>query len=374
MCRRGALAICVVFVLILYLPLVGRVYSLMGQDGAIEDVLYDAFPNYDFGNPSALAVMTKYPSYFNKYHVFRKDLISWYAKTHLEILGVSSNNRVVVGSEGWLFLNEFDEAMTYFRGMKPFREEDLSAWRQALEAKRDWLERRGIRYLFVVAPNKHSIYGEYIPEDYNKARETSRLDQLSAELRANSKVRLVDSRLALNREKATVDLYYRRDYHWNDLGAFIAYGQIALALQEMFPDIVPISASELESELRTDPMDLLLLLGINEGPHMESEHLMLKGKTRLASEILPASGGPASDSITSVIPKAVMFHDSFGPTLQTFLSPHFERILYVDQRQYQPGTIDTLIINEERPDIVIEEVVERDLMKPAPLDPFVNHK
>jgi alginate O-acetyltransferase complex protein AlgJ len=374
MSRRSALVICVIFVLILYMPLAGRAYLLMGQNGAIEDVLYDAFPSYDFGNPSALAVIRKYPSYFNKYHVFREELISWYARGHLELFGVSSNSRVVVGTEGWLFLNELDEAMSYFRGTKPFREEDLAAWRHALEAKRDWLERRGIRYLFVVGPNKHSIYGEFIPEHYNRAREVTRLDQLSAELRANSKVRLVDPRLALNREKAALDLYYRRDSHWNDHGAFIAYGEIAAALQDMFPDIVPISASELESELRIDPADLFFLLGIKGGPQMKSEHLLLREETQSGDAMLPVRGDPSPNSVTPIIPNAVMFHDSFGPALQTFLSPHFARILYVDQRPHQRGTLDTLIINEERPDIVIEEMVERDLMRSAPLDPFLNHK
>ena len=374
MSRRSALAICVVFILILYLPLAGRVYLLMAQKGAIEDVLYDAFPSYDFGNPEVLALIRKYPSYFNKYHVFREGLISMYARINLDVFGVSSNDRVAVGSENWSFLNELDEAMSYFRGTKPFREEDLVAWRNALEAKRDWLERRGIQYLFVVAPNKHSVYGEHISENYNRVHEVSRLDQLVAELSENSQVRLVDPRSALIRMKANEDLYYRSDSHWNDHGAFIAYGEIAAALQELFPNIVPIAAEELDAERRPDPADLFLLLGINGGSQNESEYLIPRDKAHPQDES-PSDRGvvPLSNSVRTLIPKAVMFHDSFGPSLQTFLSPHFGRILYVHHLPNQRGTIDTTIINEERPDIVIEEVVERDLMRSAPVDPFLDH-
>jgi hypothetical protein len=46
-----------------------------------------------------------------------------------------------------------------------------------LRRRSDQLERRGIRCLFVVAPDKHSIYPEYLPETVSVHSPTE-LDQL----------------------------------------------------------------------------------------------------------------------------------------------------------------------------------------------------
>ncbi|SVA59739.1 uncharacterized protein METZ01_LOCUS112593 [marine metagenome] len=68
-----------------------------------------------------------------------------------------------------------------------------------------------------------------------------------------------------------------------------------------------------------------------------------------------------------------MFQGSFGPYMQPYLSPHFNRIVYVNHYPHQRGSIDTTIINQERPDVVIQELIERDLMKDKPMESFLKH-
>ena len=57
-------------------------------------------------------------------------------------------------------------------------------------------------------------------------------------------------------------------------------------------------------------------------------------------------------------PRAVMFRDSFGNALIPYLSEHFERILYVWDRD-----VDTRVIDIEQPDVVIQEIVGRFLSR-----------
>jgi hypothetical protein len=62
-----------------------------------------------------------------------------------------------------------------------------------------------------------------------------------------------------------------------------------------------------------------------------------------------------------------MFHDSFGLSLQPFLSERFARIVYSSgsgdwRRNFDPG-----LVERERPQVVIQEIAERLLVAPAAL-------
>ena len=56
--------------------------------------------------------------------------------------------------------------------------------------------------------------------------------------------------------------------------------------------------------------------------------------------------------------RLVMFHDSFGERLRPYLSEHFKRSVYIWQNNLD-GDLFKAIVLKEKPDIVIEEIVER---------------
>jgi hypothetical protein len=62
------------------------------------------------------------------------------------------------------------------------------------------------------------------------------------------------------------------------------------------------------------------------------------------------------------LPRAVMFRDSFGTALLPFLAEHFARIRFdwVDER------FDAGVVESEKPQLVIQEVTERFLMRDPP--------
>jgi hypothetical protein len=61
------------------------------------------------------------------------------------------------------------------------------------------------------------------------------------------------------------------------------------------------------------------------------------------------------------LPRAIVLHDSFMVMLLPFLSEHFSRVVYVWGDQLDPA-----LVERERPHVVIEERVERNLFEPAP--------
>ena len=61
------------------------------------------------------------------------------------------------------------------------------------------------------------------------------------------------------------------------------------------------------------------------------------------------------------LPRAVMFHDSFALNLAPLIAEKFQRIVFLSEYEF-----DLQVIDKERPDVVIQEMVERQLMAPLP--------
>jgi hypothetical protein len=60
----------------------------------------------------------------------------------------------------------------------------------------------------------------------------------------------------------------------------------------------------------------------------------------------------------------VVFHDSFGEALIPFIAEGFQRTVFAPE-----DVLDCQLVEREKPDVVIHEMVERKLGLPAPLDP-----
>jgi hypothetical protein len=65
------------------------------------------------------------------------------------------------------------------------------------------------------------------------------------------------------------------------------------------------------------------------------------------------------------LPRAVFFHDSYGAHLAPYLSEHFERSVFAWQRADFP-VFDAALVERERPQIVIQQIVERKLAAYCP--------
>src|SRR5436190_21050559 len=101
----------------------------------------------------------------------------------------------------------------HYTGLARFSEQELKDWQELLEGRRDWLARRGCKYLFVVPPDKHSVYPEYLPDWLIKSETPSKVQQLIAHMKAHSTVPTLDLREALVEAKQGAVLYQMTDTH-----------------------------------------------------------------------------------------------------------------------------------------------------------------
>ncbi len=315
---------------------------------------------------SILSFPKDFGEYFRFNFAFRKDLIHWHSRLVGQAMGKSSSPMVVEGKHGWLFLGEHGPIEDY-RGMLPFTDRQLRGWQQVLESRRDWLARQGIPYLFVVCPDKHTIYPEHMPDKINRVHAQTRLDQLLRHMKEHSDVDILDLRPALREFKKMHLCYQPQESHWNGVGAFVGYQQIARRLQAWYPNLRLISLSDCEIRQQENPYtDLLRLQGRRNIRTVMDNVRPVQGFAAKFRQDRPRANGSElyySHREDAPITRALVVCDSFMTLMMPFLGEHFG-----DARFVWGGGDGFLAqdVREYKPDVVIQEIVERSLCEITP--------
>jgi hypothetical protein len=358
----------ILFVLAIGVPLAGTVLGV-DRDQTDEENRAAATPP---PRPRDLASLQAWPDAFTKYFAdnfaFRADLVRWQARLRVGVLRSSPTPDVLLGRDGWLFYGT-DGAIQDYSGDRAFTPGELRQWRDTLQHTHDWLRRRGIRFVFLLAPDKHWIYPEHMPGGIGRSGVTSRMDQLVVYLRNHSSVAVVDARPALIEARRSDRLFHLTDTHWNDVGAFVAYQQVMMALGPGDDGLRPRPRAELERRVipRTG-FDLARMLGLGR-VWVEDDLQLEPPGGRRARVVEPARASRALMDARVVTegpagaPRAVVFRDSFGSAMIPFLAEHFSRAVYVWQNDFDPA-----LVANERPAVVIQEWVGRHLYTVSPYD------
>jgi alginate O-acetyltransferase complex protein AlgJ len=356
----------VVFLAILGLPLAVNVTGRDGADAAAENRELATFPAYDGTWGSAARFGTQFGNWFDDHFGLRSRFVRWYGESRLFVLGVSPTSTVVKGEDGFFFYAD-DKAMEDYASDDPLTPEAIANWRAALVKARRWLEARRIGFVFVIAPDKHFVYAEAMPASIVRTGAMSRTDQLYGSLADTGFV--LDIRPALYAAKSRERIYFKTDTHWNDRGAQVAYEAIVNAARVQVPGIPAAwTRDDFDAIVQVrDAGDLGGMMGLKRVLR-EDDLSLAPRRPRLARVIEPA-GGQATDEegrlVTeipgSTLPRAVIFRDSFTSRLVPFLSEHFSRAVYLWQNDF-----DAQVIEQERPDIVIQQIVGRHLLNFIP--------
>lgn len=138
--------------------------------------------------------------------------------------GVSSKEDVVMGKDGWLY---FQKTMPDYMGETALSAVQAQRLQRVGDLMAEYVEGQGATFALTIAPNKATIYPEYVPYYYPSATTPSPLTTLNAALKEEDWY--VDMAAALTAEKGT-QLYHKRDSHWNNLGARVGYDALMAAV------------------------------------------------------------------------------------------------------------------------------------------------
>lgn len=275
----------------------------------------------------------------------------------INILKTSSQpNKVVVGNNGMMFPVGM-QTLEDFKHQIRFSEVQKQIIAKNLIERQEWMKQKGIPYLFVILPSKHSIIGDNMPADHIPGQTFNLHEDVINHLKTYPELKILDLSDFLAEKSFTYKqpLFYTNDLHWNNLGAFLSYQIIMDKISEFYPEIQPLKFSDFDTSAAyyTDGDLAKMILVNNQKPKREVEfnlkidehvtrHMFYKGLTHGEQTINPTKTR-----------KLLMFRDSYCKNLIPFIGNHFNQCTYIWSH-----ALDAELINTLKPDMVLHELVD----------------
>lgn len=304
-----------------------------------------------------------YETYFNDNIPFRNNLVSLHNCLDYYVLKSSPSKSVIIGENGWLFYNKGQ--LEDYQRTNLYTEEELGAIKNAVLETQRYFDERGIEFILFIAPNKASIYGEYMPSYIKQNEGYSRTEQAVSYLKENTTINIIFPEEDLKEAAMKYDdlkLFLQRDTHWNYLGGFFGTQPLLEALGKetiSFDDLTYVQVNE--PDFIWNGYDLANMLGMSSILD-EDTNYQLSGYTD--NEVI-YEGDVANDpdafmsyirtySDAEDLRKVFFARDSFGQAMTPYLACDFAEMYSVHLTYLTKAQIE-----EENPDIFIFEVVER---------------
>lgn len=322
------------------------------------------FPEINFNKDQ----LKKFPKLFDSYYLdhfgLRDLLIKYYKQIKLKI-GDSPSNHVTLGKEGWMFLgsiksgyNNYSDPMGDVRNKNLFSQLELQNFAENISFLNNWLRKKGIKYFFVIAPNKHTIYFDKLPEYITKTNNYSCTDQLVDYLKAKTDIAVIDLRKSLLEAKKDNQLYFKTDTHWNHNAANIAQYEIMMEIKKHFPSLIMPELFQLKTKYG-EGGDLAIFTGLDNFKDLCPEPVFWEKQPPDLIKNNPNDYKRFSYSSRTGDLKALIYRDSFFDILVPYFSRKLKYSTYISEKLTYPSL--KMQINLKKPDIVIEEWVERTL-------------
>ena len=343
-----SLALAAFFLVILF-PLWGHVFPQPVEESLEEN---REMTQWSFSGPLKKRIETL-ESFLDDHLAFRQTAISAVLRANLD-LGESPDSSVLSGFDGWLFYVEGEED---FRRGTGLDRADLESLYSVQQQAADTFAAAGVDYRILIAPDKHSIYPQYLPLTSRLGSGPAAIGQMLSSPDPKYTVRFVDVVPALQAASQTGDQqYYKTDSHWSPNGAFTAYSVLMDALLPEHPTLHRLTADDLQRYEATTSGDLAAMIG-QKG--LREDHLTL---VRVKNPSFREAPELSDNSLTAFVneslpdaPRILLIHDSFGPSLTDFLRESCSVLYIMSNDSPSFDAIGDL----SRFDIVIMEVVER---------------
>lgn len=341
----------IIFFILIFLPLTALPYTAHFQYEPNEARKLTTLPNIHLLFSQPTAFKTYFDNYLSDRIFFRSLAIKLHNYLYVRFFKSSPSSKVLIGQNGWLYYAG-DDVFDDFTGKKIFSKDDLAKIKTNLERKKEWCDKNQSFFLFIITPNKETIYPEYLPTNIIPSTHGTKLDQVVNYLKNNhSKVEILDLREVLLKNKSKRLLFQRTDSHWNHYGAYLAYKEIINKLEQNFPYVYEDMGDTLKFKTQENSGDLARMLFLND--YFVENIPVLDESTKQTP--------PAEYQIDS-LSTAIFFRDSFADLLIPFISKHFKQITYpLAYASIDFDFFDKNIIAKNKPDVVIYQITERSL-------------
>ena len=300
---------------------------------------------------------SEFEAYLNDHMPFRDALIATQSTADY-LLFKTSFGKVIVGSDGWLFYAAKDDGdpIADYLGENLYTQKQLEDIASKLMMAEAELKENGTEFVLCMTPNKERVYSEFMPREYGEPAASHRMGQLYGYLSENTDLRIVYTYDAIMqaKDKTDVDLWYKTDTHWNDVGAYVGSRELLKELGITLPDIdegvyTPVTEENTAGDLaRLLHLEPLLKSGDNE--------CRLSGFTAQGETEYEEGYHAAEDHHTKGADERRIYvcRDSYCDAMVQYIGNCFNESRYIYWQGYTPEDMYAY-----EPDVFVLEVVER---------------
>ncbi|MEG1997749.1 MAG: hypothetical protein RR051_04835, partial [Clostridiales bacterium] len=289
-------------------------------------------------------------------------------------LGRVAVNEVVLGKQVLLPRIETSYKEWDFREKAAAAGDDLLALDQ-------YIRQRGGSFLYVGAPDQYSLFRDWYPVyQYNNSTWLEQAESCFFAALDKRQIAYINMRPIFMAEKAYDRFYYKSDHHYNLLGAYRTYEQIAKKLAEDGWNCAMLDQRELIFEQLPNPFcgsrgrklyglspvaDQAVIYSLvkpipfrrfDDGVAVDATVFALPQSSQDQVSYSLYMGGDIGETVIETnrpaLPDVLLFGDSFTNALETLLYTGFDQTRSVDLRYYQDRDIYAYIQRYD-PDIVI---------------------
>lgn len=335
--------------------------------------------------PNLVDFISTFPTNFDIYFQDRFSLRNKVIQNYYEFKYYNfseTSEKGLKGQDGWLY-NRIPDIFDHKNYCDSF--DLLPSFKTFFQQNKQYLESRSMSYYVFVAPNKETIYPEFVPKSMSKDLcGQSRLEKLQKSFNSDDTVKIVFPKDELIAAKNDKQLFYKTDNHWNADAAYIASQKLFKTIKESDPGLkIPtlenfiIYKDPLNDYISGDLARVMSLPKVSEqassfnsykpksNPSMNYEsldkNLRPDGKfyTYVPYHLPPPSRFKILNPNALNQKKVLVIQDSFSAATVPFFNETFSEVDFVfiqDSVDFKNQIVDTL-----KPDLVIHQFLEKKL-------------
>jgi len=302
--------------------------------------------------------------YFNDNFILKPDLFYAFKMIKIRLFKVDPiPEKVLFGSKGWMFLGDsWQNVIRTSKGIDRYDFKEIEFIVTNLKNRNKWLKERNIEYYVALAPNKHNVYGKYLRINHSK-KPTKVQQVVNAFKKSNFKIiELVDG---LKHDTLKVRTFHKTNSHWNDYGAFLGYDELINNLRENYPFIPKLNIGDfvIDSVISKEPLANMIQSNQHEVRIILKPKINKLNATMVEDKlIVPRDYFRKPDDfemryVNKTKPlKILIFRDSFCSAMLKYIIESFGEVVFIWTDDFNIS-----LIENEKPDIVIHELIERKL-------------
>lgn len=297
----------------------------------------------------------KLDSFISDNFAFRDVLVNADSKIKADIFGKSGNESITVGKDNWLF---FTETLDDVTSKNTMTDREVFCTVRTLELISDYIKNKGGKFIFTIAPNKASLYDEYLPYYYKKSNVKNNMEKVAEGL---NNVDYLDLKALFKNQNEV--LYHKFDSHWNNKGALLVTNKL---LEHLGLEKNNYSEPESKQDWEGDLYKMLFPTGEEKDIqyYYNDDEFNYTYKKRFKSV---DDMNIETENKSSKNGNILLFRDSFGRSMLPFIADSFTNAALSRSVPYDFSRIE----NNEY-DYVVLEIVERNIEDIIARAPYMN--